>query len=73
MIKNKKKDLRRMMNRRGFLLAGGQLLLTSILAGRLYQLQVAQNNRYQRLSDRNQFDMRIVSPTRGRLFDPAAN
>ncbi len=69
MIKNKKKDLRRMMNRRGFLLAGGQLLLTSILAGRLYQLQVAQNNRYQRLSDRNQFDMRIVSPTRGRLFD----
>ncbi len=64
-----KKDVRRAMNRRGFLLVAGQLALTGILGGRLYQLQVAQNIRYRGLSDRNQFDMRIVSPTRGRVFD----
>ena len=45
------------------------MLFTSLLVGRLYHLQVAQSNRYRRLSDRNQFDMRIVPPVRGRLFD----
>ena len=69
MHRAKTKDLRRTMSRRGLLLVGGSALLTSFLGARLFQLQVAQNNRYQRLSDRNQFDVRIVAPTRGRLFD----
>ncbi|MEL0207154.1 MAG: hypothetical protein VW987_12740 [Alphaproteobacteria bacterium] len=57
------------MSRRGLLLMAGQLALTGLLGGRLYQLQVAQNRRYQGLSDRNQFDMRIVPPVRGRVYD----
>ena len=69
MVRAKTKDLRRTMSRRGLLLAGGSALLTGLLGTRLFQLQVAQNNRYQRLSDRNQFDVRIVAPIRGRLFD----
>ncbi|MEK9745791.1 MAG: penicillin-binding protein 2 [Candidatus Puniceispirillum sp.] len=69
MSKKGKKDLRRAISRRGLLLAGGQLALTGLLAGRLYQLQVAQSSRYKGLSDRNQFDMRVVSPRRGRLYD----
>ena len=69
MFRDKTKDLRRTMNRRGLLIAGGSALLTGFLGARLLQLQVAQNNRYQRLSDRNQFDVRIVAPIRGRLFD----
>ena len=69
MSRAKTKDLRRIMSRRGLLLVGGSALLTSFLGARLFQLQVAQKNRYQRLSDRNQFDVRIVAPTRGRLFD----
>ena len=69
MSRNKTKDLRRTMSRRGLLLGGGAVVLTSILGARLFQLQVAENNRYRRLSDRNQFDLRIVAPTRGRLFD----
>ena len=44
-------------------------LLTGLLAGRVYQIQVAQSSRYQGLSDRNQFDTRVVSPRRGRLYD----
>jgi penicillin-binding protein 2 len=47
----------------------GQLLLTGFLGGRLYQLQVTQNRRYQRLSDKNQFDLRVVAPPRGRIYD----
>ena len=56
--KVKQKENRRVTGRRTFLLGSGMFLVTSFLAGRLYQLQVAQNNRYQRLSDRNQFDRR---------------
>ena len=69
MSKKGKKDLRRSISRRGLLLAGGQLALTGLLAGRLYQIQVAQSSRYKGLSDRNQFDTRVVSPRRGRLYD----
>ena len=67
--KVKEKGFRRTMSRRSLVLGGAQLLLMSFLGGRLYQLQIAQNNRYQRLSDRNQFDMRVVTPQRGRVFD----
>ena len=67
--KVKQKETRRVTGRRTFLLGSGMLLVTSFLSGRLYQLQVAQNNRYKRLSDRNQFDHRVVPPRRGRLVD----
>ena len=67
--KVKQKENRRVTGRRTFLLGSGMFFVTSFLAGRLYQLQVAQNNRYQRLSDRNQFDRRVVPPRRGRLVD----
>ena len=67
--KTKQKEGRRTIGRRTLLLGSGMLLVTSFLSGRLYQLQVAQSNRYKRLSDRNQFDLRIVPPRRGRLID----
>ena len=67
--KVKHKISQRVMGRRTMLLGGGMMLVTSFLSGRLYQLQVAQNNRYKRLSDRNQFDQRVVAPKRGRLVD----
>lgn len=67
--KVRQKENRRVTGRRTFLLGSGMLLVTSFLSGRLYQLQIAQNNRYKRLSDRNQFDRRVVPPRRGRLVD----
>jgi len=69
MRRGKEKDLRRIMSRRGFFLAGASVVMTSFLGARLYYLQVAQTSRYRRLSDRNQFDVRVVPPARGRLFD----
>ncbi|MDC1382645.1 penicillin-binding protein 2 [Candidatus Puniceispirillum sp.] len=69
MERTKTKDLRRTMSRRALFLSGGSILFTSFLVSRLYQLQVAQNSRYSRLSDRNQYDIKIVPPVRGRLFD----
>lgn len=69
MRRGKEKDLRRIMSRRGFLLSGGVISLTGFLCARLYYLQVSQASRYRKLSDRNQFDVRVVPPIRGRLFD----
>ena len=69
--KVQQKENRRVIGRRTMVLATGMLLVTSFLSGRLYQLQVAQSNRYKRLSDRNQFDKRVVAPKRGRLVDRA--
>lgn len=71
-MKNKrklKKELMQRMGRRNFIVAGGQTLLGVLLAGRLYQLQIAQNEGWSRLSDSNQFNVRSVSPARGRIFD----
>jgi len=67
--KAREREYRSLMTRRGLLLGGAQLCLASFLGLRLYQLQVAQNSRYRRLSDRNQFDVRIVMPQRGRVYD----
>ena len=71
-MKNKrklKKELMQRMGRRNFIVAGGQTLLGVLLAGRLYQLQIAQNEGWSRLSDSNQFNVRSVTPARGRIFD----
>ena len=69
--KVQQKENRRVIGRRTMVLAIGMVLVTSFLSGRLYQLQVAQSNRYKRLSDCNQFDKRVVAPKRGRLVDRA--
>ena len=39
------------------------------LAGRLYSLQVLQNERYRLLSDNNQFNFNLMPPSRGRILD----
>ena len=67
--KAREREFRRTMTRRSLLLGGMQLGIASFLGLRLYQLQVAQNSQYRRLSDRNQFDVKIVAPQRGRVFD----
>ena len=48
--KAREKEFRRVMTRRSLLLGGMQLGIASFLGLRLYQLQVAQNSRYSRLS-----------------------
>ncbi|MGC6530670.1 MAG: penicillin-binding protein 2 [Candidatus Puniceispirillaceae bacterium] len=73
-MKNKrklKKELLGRMSRRNLLIGGGQTLFGLLLAGRLYQLQIAQNAGWSKLSDSNQFNTRKVTPARGRIFDSA--
>ena len=66
-----KKELLGRMSRRNLILAGGQTLFGVLLAGRLYQLQIAQSEGWSKLSDSNQFNTRSVTPARGRIFDEA--
>jgi penicillin-binding protein 2 len=57
------------LSRRAAILAGGQVLLASALAGRLYQLQVLEKDRYRVMADENRINLRLLVPPRGRIFD----
>ena len=55
--------------RRAIILGGAQTLLLGGLAGRMYQLQVLESDRYKTLSDENRINMQLLPPPRGRIFD----
>ena len=58
-----------LFTRRAFIVGGAQALLTAGLAGRLYQLQVVESERYTVLADENRINMQLMPPARGRIFD----
>jgi len=58
-----------MISRRALILGGAQALLVGGLAARLYYLQIQEGLTYNRLSERNKYDFRIIPPSRGRIFD----
>ncbi len=58
-----------LFTRRAFIVGGAQALLTAGLAGRLYQLQVVESERYAVLADENRINMQLLPPARGRIFD----
>jgi penicillin-binding protein 2 len=51
------------------MLAGGQTILLAVLAGRMYQLQVVESDRYTVLADENRISLRLLAPVRGRILD----
>ncbi|MFQ5773463.1 MAG: penicillin-binding protein 2 [Kiloniellaceae bacterium] len=55
--------------RRALLVAGGQALLFSTLAGRMYYLQILQSDRYAMLAEDNRINLRLIPPPRGRIVD----
>jgi penicillin-binding protein 2 len=55
--------------RRAILMAGGGALVFAGLSARLYSLQVLEAERYRLLSDDNQFNFRMLPPSRGRVLD----
>lgn len=59
----------KLFTRRTALLAGGQSVLAALLAGRLYQLQILEKDRYTLLADENRINLRLLAPPRGRIFD----
>ncbi|MGH6908584.1 MAG: penicillin-binding protein 2 [Phenylobacterium sp.] len=56
-------------HRRAFLFGGFAGLGVLALGGRLAQLQLLQNQRYEKLSTSNQFNFKLVPPPRGLIVD----
>jgi len=55
--------------RRTLMLGGGQLLLFSTLAARMYYLQIIESDRYKMLAEDNRINLRLLPPPRGRIVD----
>lgn len=60
-------------SRRAFILGGLKVTLLSLLAGRLYQLQILESEQYQTLSKNNSVKLAIVPPFRGNILDHKGN
>ena len=71
MIRFRKGDNERASHftRRALLLGGTQAVLLSALAGRLYQLQVLDTQRFATLAEENRVSLRLLPPSRGLIFD----
>lgn len=55
-------------SRRAMILFGGQLAIAGVLGGRLYQLQVIENEAYATLSEENRINFQHLAPPRGEIF-----
>ena len=55
--------------RRTVILAGGTGVLFSALLGRMYQLQVIEQDRYSTLAEDNRVNLQLLPPLRGRILD----
>ena len=58
-----------LFSRRALLLGGTQAALMAALAGRLYQLQVLDTQRFTSLAEENRVSLRLLAPARGLIFD----
>jgi len=59
----------KLLTRRAAVLGGAQMLLGAALAGRMYQLQMLEKDRYTVLADENRINLRLLVPPRGRILD----
>ncbi len=59
----------RLFTRRAFLIGGAQTALFSLLAGRLYYLQVIEGRAYRQMAEENRINLRMIVPPRGRILD----
>ena len=63
------KEKGKVFTRRSLMMAGGQAVLMSALAGRLYYLQVIHSDEYSMMADENRMNLRLLPPLRGRVVD----
>lgn len=59
----------KLFSRRVAILGGGKLALLGLLAGRMYQLQVVESDRYTTLAEENRINLLLLPPPRGRILD----
>ena len=55
--------------RRSLMLTGGMTAVFSVLAGRLYQLQILNGDQYKTQAEDNRVNQRLIAPPRGRILD----
>jgi penicillin-binding protein 2 len=58
-----------LFNRRTFILFLLKLSLFSAVGWRLYNIQILDSSKYKTLSKKNQIDLEIIFPVRGKIFD----
>ena len=71
-IRHEDKDKDRLgavFTRRALLLGAGQIGVLGALAAKLYQVQVAEGERYATLAETNRVSARLTAPPRGRVLD----
>ena len=59
--------------RRASMIAGGMMVLSSALIGRMYYLQVVGRSQYELLADENRISLRLLQPERGKILDRYGN
>ena len=59
----------RSFTRRTLLLSGGVVGVYTILAGRMFQLQVLQQDQFTMLAEDNRVNVQLIAPPRGRVYD----
>ncbi|TNE37325.1 MAG: penicillin-binding protein 2 [Alphaproteobacteria bacterium] len=69
MARDQQKQKGKVFSRRALMMAGGQALLMSTLAGRLYYLQVIHSDEYSTMADENRMNIQLLPPLRGRILD----
>lgn len=61
--------LNQQIGRRTFLVGIGKLSLLSILAGRMFYMQLIKQDEYKTLSDKNRINLILLPPLRGQIYD----
>ncbi|MBI1210560.1 MAG: penicillin-binding protein 2 [Alphaproteobacteria bacterium] len=59
----------RAFTRRTLLLSGGVVGIYTVLAGRMFQLQVLQQDQFTMLAEDNRVNVQLIAPPRGRVYD----
>ncbi len=68
-LERRTEERRKQISRRALLLGAAQLGAFGLLAGRMYQLQVLESERYTTLADKNRIGLRLEVAPRGLILD----
>ena len=69
MLFSEQKKQINVFNRRTFFLYLLKISLFSLVGWRLYNIQIFNSSKYKTLSKKNQIDLEIIFPIRGKIFD----